>query len=61
MEMIELVITEEDYPQLTKRYGAEALKNMAVDALLKTGEEVTEANLYGVLSRLESDLAGMFG
>jgi len=59
---IELVLDEDKYPQILKRYSLEKIKEIAVDMALKLYKErpVTAEMLYSCLANLESDLAGMF-
>ena len=62
MEQIHLVLDEDKFPNLIRRYGPEKIKEMAIDMALKQYSErpVTATMMYSCLANLESDLAGMF-
>ena len=60
MEEIKLVLDEENYPQVLKRYGAEGARRQAINMVTAQKLEMTAENLYSALSTLESDLASMF-
>jgi len=57
-----LVLEEDKFPQILKRYSLEKIKEMAATMAIKQYSErpITEAMLYSCLINLESDLAGMF-
>jgi hypothetical protein len=61
MENIKLVLDEDQFPNLLKRYSLEKIKEIAVDMALQQYSErpVTAVMMHSCLANLESDLAGM--
>jgi hypothetical protein len=60
-DKIKLVLDEDQFPNLLKRYSLEKIKEIAVDMALKQYSErpVTAVMMHSCLANLESDLAGM--
>ena len=56
MKKITLTLNETDYPIVLKTYGLEGAKAQAVRMCVTQGLEVTDTNLYSVLTNLEDDL-----
>ena len=54
--MKEITLSKEEFPQVLKTYGLEGAKMQAIRMCLAQKMEVTEVNLYSVLSNLEEDL-----
>jgi len=61
-DRIKLVLNEDRFPNLLKRYSLEQIKEMAAEMALKQYKErpVTATMMYSCLANLESDLEGMF-
>ena len=56
MKKITLTLSMTDYPIVLKTYGLEGAKAQAVRMCTTQSLEVTEMNLYSVLTNLEDDL-----
>jgi hypothetical protein len=61
-DKIKLVLDEDQFPILLKKYSLEKIREMAVKMALKQYSErpLTATMMYSCLANLESDLAGMF-
>ena len=60
MDEIKLTLDDEHFHFVLRQYGPEGAKRQAISMCQAQKLEMTEENLYSVLSTLESDLAGMF-
>lgn len=61
MEEMTLIISNADYPLVLRQYGLDGAKNVAISMTLAANQELTQTNLLGQLSILESDFEEMFG
>ena len=55
-----LILDPEHHRLTLRQYGVEGARLMAINMCDKQGLEMTEENLYGCLSNLESGLREMF-